>query len=98
MVEVSAGWKHTCGVTTNRTAYCWGDNTWGTLGDGSTAERRVPVAVVGGLSWVAIAAGDGHTCALSTGRELYCWGRNNTGQLGDGSLINHLWPKRVGEP
>jgi alpha-tubulin suppressor-like RCC1 family protein len=43
--EVSPGFAHTCGVTTSRTAYCWGYNGNGTLGDGTTIDRLVPTAV-----------------------------------------------------
>src|SRR6266496_430809 len=43
-VQVSAGGVHTCGVTADNRAYCWGDNRYGELGDGTTTPRLVPVA------------------------------------------------------
>jgi alpha-tubulin suppressor-like RCC1 family protein len=58
---------------------CWGDN----LGNGSTQESSVPVAVPGLSSGVAaIASGDGDTCALTTAGGVLCWGDNSYGQLG----------------
>jgi alpha-tubulin suppressor-like RCC1 family protein len=45
---VSAGWLSTCGVTTDHRAYCWGENSDGQLGDGTTTQRLTPVPVVGG--------------------------------------------------
>jgi alpha-tubulin suppressor-like RCC1 family protein len=44
---VNAGWISTCAVTTSNQAYCWGDNTFGPLGDGTTTGRLVPTPVAG---------------------------------------------------
>ena len=76
---------HTCGVTTGGTAYCWGDNSSGQLGDGTTTQRTSPVAVLGGLSLVVLSAGGAHTCGVTTAGAAYCWGANSAGQLGDGT-------------
>jgi alpha-tubulin suppressor-like RCC1 family protein len=46
---VSPGSQHTCGVTTDKVAHCWGWNAYGQLGDGTTTERHKPVAVAGAL-------------------------------------------------
>ena len=73
--SVSAGWQHTCGLTTNGTAYCWGDNTYGQLGDGSTASSTTPMLVAGGLSFANVSAGPWHhTCGVTTSGAAYCWG------------------------
>jgi len=85
VVAVSAGNTHTC-VVADRVAYCWGDNTWGQLGDGTTKDSKIPVRVTSdlkGQTVTAISAGAGHTCAIAGGRA-YCWGADNYGQLGDG--------------
>ena len=74
---------------------CWGENNAGQLGDGSTSDRRVPVAVVSGTTFTSIAAGSGHTCGVTAGGEAYCWGQNFNGQLGDGTTVNRTTPVHV---
>jgi alpha-tubulin suppressor-like RCC1 family protein/pimeloyl-ACP methyl ester carboxylesterase len=76
---IDTGWKHTCGITTSGAAYCWGANTGpgvaggGQLGDGTTDERLVPTAVVGGLTFKSIAVSD-HSCAITPTGTAHCWG------------------------
>jgi alpha-tubulin suppressor-like RCC1 family protein len=77
---------HTCGLTADGVAYCWGLNQFGELGDNSTATRSMPVAVVGGVTFESLTLGVWHTCGLSPNGAAYCWGNNFWGQLGDGSL------------
>lgn len=84
---VSAGASHTCGVTTNGLAYCWGSNIFGELGDGTQISRGNPVLVSGGLTFAAVSAGASHTCGLTTNGVAYCWGRNDFGELGDGTTL-----------
>ena len=82
---VSAGTSHTCGLTADSLAYCWGGNGAGQLGDGTHTERLTPVRVAGGLRFVQISAGGAHTCAVTKNNLAYCWGKNSWGQLGDGT-------------
>ena len=51
LASVSGGGLFTCGVATAGEAYCWGDNEYGQLGDGTTTDRNTPVLVSGGHSW-----------------------------------------------
>jgi alpha-tubulin suppressor-like RCC1 family protein len=92
---LSAGSYHSCGVAMDGTAYCWGDNTRGELGDGTTTPRWTPVRVAGGLSFSSMAAGAHHTCGLTTGGEAYCWGGNAAGQLGTGGAQSSALPIAV---
>ena len=94
---VAAGYpaSFACGLTKGGTAYCWGDNTNGQLGDGTIYGHALPKAVVGDLSFVTIAAGDRHTCGLSASGAAFCWGFNSVGQLGDGTTAERLVPTPV---
>jgi alpha-tubulin suppressor-like RCC1 family protein len=83
--SLSGGAFHTCGLTTDGIAYCWGTNAYGQLGDGTLVTRNVPTPVAGGLRFTQIGAGEASTCALTAVGEAYCWGRNNRGQLGIGT-------------
>lgn len=80
--SVTAGYFHSCGLTQAGQAYCWGGNTWGTLGDGSRIASNRPVAVAGGLRFTAIESGAGHTCGVTESGKVYCWGLNDEGHVG----------------
>ncbi|MCB1389214.1 MAG: hypothetical protein KDK12_08785 [Rhodobacteraceae bacterium] len=94
--QIGAGSQHTCAVTRAGAAYCWGQNLYGQLGDGTTTRRELP-AMVSGLPGVveAVAGGGGHTCALLRNTRVWCWGRNSLGQLGDGSIDDSVTPVAV---
>lgn len=93
---VWAGSNHTCGRTAAGDAYCWGFNTGGQLGDGTTTDRSSPVLVAGGLTFTNLAPGSLHTCGATTASPpTYCWGSNSGGQLGDGTTTAHPNPATV---
>ena len=87
--------SHTCGVTLDERAYCWGWNRYGQLGDGGATHRSSPVAVASDLRWLSLSAGGFHTCGLSSSGSVYCWGLNSHGQLGDGSTTDSSTPRMV---
>jgi alpha-tubulin suppressor-like RCC1 family protein len=87
---------HTCGVTTGNQAYCWGNNEFGQLGDGTSRTTRLaPVAVAGGLLFRQIHPGGLHACGITTSNQAYCWGHNSSGELGDGTGTDRLTPVAV---
>lgn len=93
--SVSAGNGFACGVTTTATAYCWGANGRGQLGNNSTASSSVPVEVAGNVAWKSISAGTSYACGISSTDVLMCWGDNFTAQLGDGTFTDRSSPGRV---
>jgi len=92
---ISAGGQHSCGITTDSLAYCWGANTSGQLGDSSQIDRPTPVLVRGGLRFADVHAGAAFTCGLTGGLVLYCWGDGTQGQLGRTFLGSSSVPVRV---
>lgn len=97
--SVAVGVEMACAVSSGR-AYCWGANTSGKLGNNSTTNSSVPVAVVTSTGMSSpvkqIAAGNNHACALTVDGDVYCWGANNYGQLGMGAITTQsLTPVRV---
>jgi len=81
--QVSAGGQHTCAVAEDGGLWCWGQNLYGQLGDGTVTLRNVPTRVSGMSSVVQVSAGKYHTCAIKTDGSAWCWGFNQHGQLGD---------------
>jgi alpha-tubulin suppressor-like RCC1 family protein len=94
-VAVSAGVYNTCALLANGAVACWGDNTYGQLGNSSGANSGKPGLVPGVSNAVAIAAGATTCAVLSTG-ALECWGYNAYGQLANGKTSNSSVPVTIG--
>ena len=95
---ISAGAHHTCAVADGQ-AFCWGSNGNGQLGNNTTINSSVPVAVnatgpLAGRTVTHIAAGRYHTCAVADG-QAFCWGHNNYGQLGNNTTTESWVPVAV---
>jgi hypothetical protein len=91
------GWTNTCGLTLDGTAYCWGTNTSGQLGTGSTdADKHLsPERVKTNEKFTQLSVGPSHACGVTRAHALLCWGRNETGQLGDGTTVSRGTPMPV---
>jgi alpha-tubulin suppressor-like RCC1 family protein len=88
LAQVSAGVDFSCGITTQGAVLCWGDNAFGTLGNGTTDNSAVAKAIAGGFTATSVSAGTGilgHACAVATTGAGYCWGSNLFGELGNGT-------------
>ncbi|HEX6307514.1 MAG TPA: Ig-like domain-containing protein [Longimicrobiales bacterium] len=84
---LAAGSLYACGLDAAGAASCWGSQTSGELGTGSTTPHLSPTPVKGGLHFASLDANNnntvlGTTCAVSTSNEAWCWGSNREGQLG----------------
>jgi alpha-tubulin suppressor-like RCC1 family protein len=85
---------HACAVA-NGSVYCWGPNSEGQLGDGTTTQRLSPTAVAASAPGAtAIATGLAHSCSVNSG-AAFCWGDNAYGQLGNGTLQDSSVPVPV---
>jgi alpha-tubulin suppressor-like RCC1 family protein len=97
-VALSAGFNHTCALKADGSAACWGNNTSGEVGDGTTVTKVITTAVTGLTDAVAISAGGsanastagnlyrGRTCALKANGSAVCWGDKGYAASGSGQV------------
>jgi alpha-tubulin suppressor-like RCC1 family protein len=89
--QVEAGGTHTCALTADGAAYCWGYNPYGELGRGyftnsaSPYAQPTPAPVSGSHRFSKLTLGRYHSCGLKADGSAYCWGKNEYGQLGIGT-------------
>jgi alpha-tubulin suppressor-like RCC1 family protein len=95
VASIDAGTDISCAVTAWGAGYCWGQNSFGAVGDGTTTPRTVPVLVNGGHEWRSISAAANHSCGVTTSGAGYCWGANWNYQLGDGTSNQSTEPVAV---
>jgi hypothetical protein len=93
---------HTCGITTEHAAYCWGANSSGEAGGPAETAciafglaalcNTLPIAVRSLGAAVAVDAGTTHSCAILTDGSMSCWGDNDKGEIGDGTHSDQTAP------
>ncbi len=94
VADLAVGTAQTCVVLLDGSARCWGANVSGSLGDGTTAPRSIPVRVlgIGGTGFLtglaSITTADSVTCGLAVSGNGRCWGFNNDGRVGDGTTVS----------
>jgi alpha-tubulin suppressor-like RCC1 family protein len=93
--NVMLGPQASCAVANHR-LYCWGDDFYGQLGDGSMTLSRTLRSIPFSADVLSVGIGYSFACALLVNGEVWCWGkRNSEGQLGDDSTVGHFPPQKV---
>ena len=99
IVFIEAGYYSTCAIDDLGEMYCWGNNEWGQLGDGSLSSTTQPVKSTSlgfNRRAVAVSMDWHHTCVLLDDASVNCWGDNEYGQLGDGAFESAFTPRVYG--
>ena len=76
---------HRCAITSVGELYCWGEGSYGQLGNGSNTSVHSPSKVSGSHTFIDVDVGQRHTCAINSSNEAYCWGDGGDGRLGPGN-------------
>jgi hypothetical protein len=96
-VEITAGWLHTCGLTSQGQVWCWGNQSRSELGIGDqTPTGDHPHAVESALVFKSIDADNSATCGLTLSGMAYCWGSFSWGTLADSH--NEEWSSPTATP
>ena len=96
--DIAAGNQHTLALKVDGSAWAWGSNTSGQIGDGTINNAPAPTSVVGSLSFVDIAAGTDYSYALRDSLDIFAWGDNTCGKLGDDTTTDRSSPVAVSPP
>ena len=95
-VKITAGRYHSLVIDIENSAWSWGYNGSGQLGDGTTSDKSSPGSVIGGHSFIDIAGGGyRYSLAVKENGEVWSWGRNGHGQLGVKDTTDYSSPVQV---
>jgi len=98
LAGVEGGLGFALGARTDGTAWSWGNNSQGQLGDAAAESRRSAPAQISGLgSILSLSAGSAHALAVTTDGVVWAWGANGSGQIGDGTLDMRTSPTKISE-
>ena len=100
VIAIAGGGAHSLGLTSTGQVLAWGRNYYGQLGNGTTTDSNIPVAVTlpSGTIVTAIAGGGAHSLALTSTGQVLAWGFGQDGELGNGSYISNGTPVQVSLP
>ena len=93
VVSLSLGASHSGAIMKNGDLYCWGNNKYGQVGNGSTEHQTVPVKVLEDV--VTLSLGYRHSGAITENGDLYFWGSNSDGEVGNDSTEYQTVPVKV---
>jgi uncharacterized delta-60 repeat protein len=94
----AGSWFHTLAVRVDGSAWAWGYNNLGQLGDGTTVDRHTPVRVAGTAVFQSVSGGAFHSAGVDLAGTVRAWGWNGLGQLCDGTTVDHHRPMPVRTP
>ena len=92
IIDVDVNASHLCALGAGGQVYCWGDNAFGQLGDGSVNASSEPV-IHADLKATSIATGKRHTCVTLESGTMACWGNNESQQFIFGGQQQSLVPE-----
>lgn len=96
LVALAVGYAHACGLTSDGTAYCWGDNSSGQAGGPVVPASPAAIhPVPGRIAFKQIVAGRHFTCGLALDGTAWCWGDGTLGELGNGTRAGSSAPSPV---
>ncbi|MFF2531476.1 OmpL47-type beta-barrel domain-containing protein [Brevibacillus sp. NPDC058079] len=92
---ISAGGSHSMFIESDGTAWIWGQNRSGQLGDGTTSVKKAPVKVKGFSDFITVDGDDEYSVGIKSDGTVWAWGANDVGQLGDGTTIGKRTPVKL---
>src|SRR4029453_17647458 len=95
VTAIAAGALHTLARRADGSVWAWGDNSEGSLGDGTLVTRGTPRPVQGLGAVVRMPAGS-YSAGVKADGTVWAWGANGYGQLGDGTYIDRMLPVPLG--
>ncbi len=99
VTAISSGTYHGCGVLSDQSVACIGNNATGELGNGEVSGHvSEPSQTINLASASTISSGGMHTCALMDNGNAFCWGNNDNGQLGNGTSTTSVFPTPISMP